>query len=217
MMKFLLLLAGLAWSADMTAPGPHHARLADFAGSWNIHTRFWQRPGAEPEESDGTAELQLILGGRFLEQRQKGHMMGKPPSGIGYVGFDNAKGRYVSLWFDDLSTTVLRTEGPPTPSGKTIRTRGTIHDAAAGKPLRIEEIDAPRVFAFTWGSPGKPLEPTITTTARFTLAADETGTVLTVVETGFDRLTDPAWSLDDHRGGWDFELDELVDFLARSA
>ncbi len=143
MTKLLLLLTGLAWSADMTAPGPHHARLADFAGSWNIHARFWQQPGAAPHESDGTAELRLILGGRFLEQRQEGSHLGKPTSGIGYVGFDNAKGRYVSLWLDDLNTTILQTEGPPTLSGKAIRTRGMINDVATGKSLRIEEVLTP--------------------------------------------------------------------------
>lgn len=139
-MRLLLLLAGLAWPADTSVPGPHHARLAGFAGSWDIHTRFWQQPGAAPHESDGTAELRLILGGRFLEQRQEGRHLGRPTSGIGYVGFDNAKGRYVSLWLDDLNTAVLRTEGAPDPSGKVIRTRGTIDDAATGKVLRIEEV-----------------------------------------------------------------------------
>lgn len=141
MMKILLLfLVGLAWSADTKVPGRHHARLGAFAGSWDIHTRFWQQPGSAPHESDGTAEVRLILGGRFLEQRQEGSHLGKSTSGIGYVGFDNAKGRYVSLWLDDLNTAVLRTEGPPDPSGKVIRTRGTIDAAAKGKPLRIEEV-----------------------------------------------------------------------------
>lgn len=140
MMRLLLLLAGLAWSADTSAPGRHHARLADFTGSWDIHARFWRQPGAAPQESTGTAELRLILGGRFLEQRQEGSHLGKPTSGIGYVGFDNAKGRYVSLWLDDLSTAIMRTEGPPDPSGKAIRTRGMINDSATGKPLRIEEV-----------------------------------------------------------------------------
>ncbi len=139
-MRLLILLAGLAWSADTAVPGRHHARLADFVGTWDIHARFWRRPETAPLESIGTAELCLILGGRFLEQRQEGSHLGKPTSGIGYVGFDSAKRRYVSLWLDDLSTAIMRTEGPPDPSGKTIRTRGTIDDTAAGEPQSIEEV-----------------------------------------------------------------------------
>ena len=34
----------------------------------------------------------------------------------------------------------MRTEGPPDPSGKAIRTHGMINDPATGKPLRIEEV-----------------------------------------------------------------------------
>jgi hypothetical protein len=162
MIKLLLLVAGLAWAADSAAPGPHHERLAGFAGSWKIHARFWATPGAIPQESAGTAEIRSILGGRFLEQRQESRLFGKPTSGVGYIGFDNAAGRYVSLWLDDLSTAVLRTEGPPDPSGKAIRTRGTFNDAATGKPLRIEEVVTrvgPETFTYeAWtGPPGGEL------------------------------------------------------------
>lgn len=178
MTRLLVLLAGLAWAADPAAPGAYHARLAGFAGSWNLHLRFWQEPGTTPQESDGTAELRLVLGGRFLEQRQEGRLLGRPTSGIGYLGFDNAKGRYVSLWLDDLSTAALRTEGPPDGSGKAIRTRGMMNDAVTGKPLRIEEVvtlvDADRFTYEAWtGPPGGTLSRVmdITYTRRFTSAA----------------------------------------------
>jgi hypothetical protein len=37
--------------------------------------------------------------------------------------------------------------------------------------------------------------------------------MLTVVETGFEHLADPAAHLEDHRGGWNGELDKLVALL----
>jgi hypothetical protein len=36
---------------------------------------------------------------------------------------------------------------------------------------------------------------------------------LTVVESGFDTLSDPAASMESNRGGWNSELDELVAYL----
>ena len=39
------------------------------------------------------------------------------------------------------------------------------------------------------------------------------GTQLTVVETGFETTSDPTANLEDHRGGWDGELDKLVALL----
>jgi len=82
------------------------------------------------------------------------------------------------------------------------------------QPVRIEEYDEPSVFAFRWASPnGEPLREDNSTVARFTLAAEGEGTVLTVVETGFEHLADARAALEDHRQGWTSELDELVDLL----
>jgi hypothetical protein len=39
------------------------------------------------------------------------------------------------------------------------------------------------------------------------------GTELSVVETGFDVTSDPTRNLEDHREGWDGELDKLVSLL----
>ena len=78
-------------------------------------------------------------------------------------------------------------------------------------PLRIDEYDEPTVFAFTWGAPGQPLQPDNSTQVRFTLVADGDATVLSVVESGFERLTkDTVAAMEDNRGGWTSELDELV-------
>jgi hypothetical protein len=38
-------------------------------------------------------------------------------------------------------------------------------------------------------------------------------TRLTVVETGFETTSDPIANMEDHRGGWDGELDKLVALL----
>jgi uncharacterized protein YndB with AHSA1/START domain len=84
-------------------------------------------------------------------------------------------------------------------------------------PVRIEEVDEPAVFAFTWGTPNQPIAAQNSTTARFTLAEVDGGTLLTVVESGFADLEDPEASMEDNRGGWDSELDELANYLAGAA
>jgi len=90
-------------------------------------------------------------------------------------------------------------------------------------PVRIEELDAPHVIAYRWGNenatPTKTLDPEHSTVFRFTLEPLDGGTAtrLTVVESGFDRLDDPAAAMEGNRGGWDSELDELVAFVEGSA
>ena len=81
-------------------------------------------------------------------------------------------------------------------------------------PVLIEEIDAPRMVAYRWGGDdASTVEPVRSTMFRFTLEPRGGGTQLTVVESGFDALADPAASMEDNRGGWDAELDELVAYL----
>jgi len=87
-------------------------------------------------------------------------------------------------------------------------------------PVQVEEFDAPHAIAYRWGAPGDDpaaaLDPDRSTVFRFTLDAVDGGTQLTVVETGFNFGEDPTANMDDHRGGWDAELDELVAYLEGS-
>ena len=86
-------------------------------------------------------------------------------------------------------------------------------------PVRIEELDPPRVVAYRWSNESgnaiavDSVDPEHSTVFRFTLEAVEGGTQLTVVESGFDTLSTPAESMESNRGGWDHELDELVAYL----
>lgn len=86
-------------------------------------------------------------------------------------------------------------------------------------PVLIEELDPPRMIAYRWsnddarGARPAEVDPDHSTVFRFTLEALDGGTQLTVVETGFDTTSDPAFNMESHRGGWDSELDELIAYL----
>jgi uncharacterized protein YndB with AHSA1/START domain len=97
---------------------------------------------------------------------------------------------------------------------------GVLHfDGYDDLPIAVEELDEPRMIAYRWsnsvGETADPsrVDPEHSTVFRFTLQPVDGGTQLTVVETGFDTLADPAASMEDHRSGWDSELDELVAYL----
>lgn len=105
-----------------------------------------------------------------------------------------------------------------------IGARGSVgFDGYGTFPLRVEEFDPPRVIAYRWAV--KPREDhssdddalALSTVFRFTLDASDGGTRLTVVETGFGNLPDPALSMRDNQNGWTSELDELVDYLQGTA
>jgi uncharacterized protein YndB with AHSA1/START domain len=86
-------------------------------------------------------------------------------------------------------------------------------------PVRIEAVDEPRMVSYRWsnddasGTAPEVLDEQHSTVFTFTLEPSGDGTRLTVVESGFEATSDPAANLEDHRGGWDSELDKLVAFV----
>lgn len=128
-----------AWTAYMT-PGKEHEALAKAVGSWTTKTKSWMEPGAPPEETDGTSEMKMILGGRYLEQTFEGTMMGKPFSGLGYTAYDNYKKKYVLTWMDSAMTGILKMEGTYDKTGKVLTSWGLMDDPILKKAVTIKSV-----------------------------------------------------------------------------
>ena len=81
--------------------------------------------------------------------------------------------------------------------------------------LRVERVEEPTVFGFTWHIDGLPEEDPRRTYVEFTLEPVGAGTRLTVVESGFAQLPEEAYksAYDSHTEGWASELGELVAFV----
>jgi uncharacterized protein YndB with AHSA1/START domain len=78
--------------------------------------------------------------------------------------------------------------------------------------MRVERVEEPAVFGFTWQIKGLPEDDPRRTYVEFTLEAVGGGTRLTVVETGFAQLPPDVYDEEyaAHVGGWRSELGELV-------
>ena len=81
--------------------------------------------------------------------------------------------------------------------------------------MRVERVEEPTVFGFTWHIFGLPDEDPRRTYVEFTLEPAGAGTRLTVVETGFAQLPEDVHNkeYDSHVQGWASELGELADHL----
>ena len=81
--------------------------------------------------------------------------------------------------------------------------------------MRVERVEEPAVFGFTWHIYGLPDEDPRRTYVEFTLEPAGAGTRLTVVESGFAQLPDEAFSkaYNGNTEGWASELAELVSYL----
>ncbi|TCK22890.1 SRPBCC domain-containing protein [Pseudonocardia endophytica] len=113
----------------------------------------------------------------------------------------------LASWFGDRAEIDLR-------PGGAARLMWT--DVGKDAELRVERVEPPHLFAFTWPMDGVPSGDPRRSYVEFTLVADGEGTLLTVVETGFAQLDGAhhRTAYDGHVEGWGRELGELVDALA---
>ncbi len=159
-----------AWAAYAT-PGEAHARLAKLEGTWTVKTKSWMDPSQPPEETTGSCEFRMVLGGRYLEQRFQGTAMGQPFSGIGYTGFDNVKKKYEAYWIDSMGTGMMVMSGTLDKGGKKTVYTGSMLDPTNGKKVAIKsvdtEVDADTLLFEMWmsgpdGKMAKSMEMTYT-------------------------------------------------------
>lgn len=106
-------------------PGSSHKMLAEKAGTWNYVSKMWDDPKAKPHESKGTTTFSMILGGRWLQQNFTGQAMGQTFEGMGFVGYDNIKQKYQSIWLDTMSTGAMQGEGTFDDKKKVLKETGT--------------------------------------------------------------------------------------------
>jgi uncharacterized protein YndB with AHSA1/START domain len=112
---------------------------------------------------------------------------------------------HISRWFGRASF-----------DGAGVGTRGTLTFGDRRIPLRVEAMVEPTTVTYRWGNDDAlavlpdEVDDEHSTVFTFTLDPVEGGTRLTVVETGFETTSAPAENLEDHRGGWDSELDKLI-------
>jgi uncharacterized protein YndB with AHSA1/START domain len=111
----------------------------------------------------------------------------------------------LSAWFGEQATIDLRPGGAATITF----TGGMTVD------MRVERVEEPTVFAYTWRLPDLPEDDPRRTYVEFTLKADGDGTLLRLVETGFAQLPIETRrdTYDSHSEGWSRELAELAEHV----
>ncbi|MCO5968966.1 SRPBCC domain-containing protein [Actinoallomurus soli] len=125
-----------------------------------------------------------------------------PPSKV-WAALTTAEG--LASWFGDGATIDLR------PGGAARMTWA----GGQSVDMRVERVEEPTVFGFTWQIQELPKDDPRRTYVEFTLEPLGAGTRLTVVETGFAQLPEDVHrkEYDAHTQGWASELGELVAHL----
>jgi uncharacterized protein YndB with AHSA1/START domain len=142
----------------------------------------------------------------FPDRIERTVEIAQPPARV-WAALTTAEG--LSAWFGNEAAIDLR------PGGSAWMKFGGGHAA----DMRVERVEEPRVFGFTWHIFGLPSDDPRRTYVEFTLKPTDTGTRLTVVETGFAQLPeeDHRTAFEGNTRGWESELGELMAYLDAAA
>ncbi len=108
---------------EFATPGAPHAMLGKLEGKWDISSTGMMG------DAKGTATFTKVLGGRYVRQdfAQEIPEMG-PFNGIGYLGYNNLKKKYVMTWMDTWGTAITQAEGLASADGKSVHFWGSMDE-----------------------------------------------------------------------------------------
>lgn len=129
-----------AW-AEYATVGEPHKTLSNDAGTWTEDLTFWMGPeDKNPQKYTATADIKMILGGRYQEQRHKGKMMGMDFEGISTMAYNNASGEFTSTWIDNMGTGMMIASGKYDEASKSIQLSGEMVDPLTKKLKKFREV-----------------------------------------------------------------------------
>jgi len=123
-----------AWMDYMT-PGAMHEMMAKSVGDWKTVNKFWTDPESEPMVNEGTARVEMILGGRYMQTTHHSTVMGMPMEGINLQCYDNATQQFTAVWIDNLGTGMSVSTGVYDGDANTINYAGTMVDPMTGDDI----------------------------------------------------------------------------------
>jgi hypothetical protein len=112
-------------------PGANHKKLDPYVGKWNQNVKMWMDPASEPTPMTGTAEYEWVLDGRYIKGKYSGDMGGMPFQGLQFLGHDNNRGEYVSVWMDNMGTDIYTSKGQM--KGSALTMTGKMDDCMSGR------------------------------------------------------------------------------------
>jgi hypothetical protein len=98
-----LQTTGLAQQPSV--PGPEHAFLKGHAGTWDCTLQVG------PEEAKGQMVTKMVAGGVWMSSEFTGEFGGQKFEGRGLDGFDQDKKKYVGVWVDSMTSSLMTFEG----------------------------------------------------------------------------------------------------------
>jgi hypothetical protein len=127
------------WVAYAT-PGTAHKMMADETGTWNCDMTFWEEANGKPQKATSTANIKMVLGGRYQEANYQGNMMGQPFEGKSTLAYNNASKEYTTTFIDNMGTGMMVATGKYDDKTKSMELKGGMVNPLNGKKTSYREV-----------------------------------------------------------------------------
>lgn len=153
------------WSVYMT-PSEVHTRLSQFTGSFTMEITMSMGASKEPTIITVNSEHKMLLGGRFLEMKQQGIMMGMDYQSIMTIGFNNIDRQMSLTTITNMGTGTLSLFGEWDEKTKTSNLFGQLTNPVTKDIIKVRQtvtfVDANTILIESYDTEGdKPEKKTI--------------------------------------------------------
>jgi hypothetical protein len=122
------------------ALGEEHKMLAKSNGTWTADMTYWDGIDRPANNMTGTQVTKSILDGHFQQSTFSGSFMGMPFNGVSTVGYDNTTKEFVSLWMENMNTSIMVMKGNWDASTKTINLTGKQKNPVNGLECTMRQV-----------------------------------------------------------------------------
>lgn len=143
--------AMMEYYIESAKPVAEHKRLMELIGPWKTTSKLWFGTG-EPMVASGTANGQLILGGRFLQLDASIKDGPMPMEAINILGFDRRTGEYTLIGLDTGGTYSISAAGKWDDAKKALVLHGSYLQPPANREQKyyfVWTINSPREHVMT--------------------------------------------------------------------
>lgn len=127
------------WAVYMT-PSDTHSFLGRYAGTFKMEMTMAMGEGPKPTIIVLDSEHRMLLGGRFLEMRQHGSIMGMDYQAIMTLGYNNTDKKMALTTITNLGTGTLSLSGEWNAKSRSAVLLGQLTNPVNKKPVNIKQV-----------------------------------------------------------------------------
>ncbi len=95
------------YNLELAKVSSPHKMLSKLEGKWDLNYKLWINPNSDPEEGSGTADAEVILGGRFLQINMHYSIYEKNFTSEHIFGYDTNIRKFILFSIDEFGTDAI--------------------------------------------------------------------------------------------------------------